>query len=206
MIISVAIQHEERFLREGLALLLEREPDIDVAGCVASGAELVQLCADRRPAVALLELDRATVSPTRVLTSARKRQKGLRFVGLYDTIDRASAQQAHRSGVRATYSYRERSELLVAAVRGRASAPVITQLPTRADVHTSLTPREIEVLQLIGNGLMTRQISEVLGISPKTVENHKQRIFLKLGVQNQAHAVSVALRRGYLGGRSHALA
>ena len=57
-----------------------------------------------------------------------------------------------------------------------------------------LTGREADVLALVGAGRTSRQISAELHISPKTVENHKQRIFGKLGVQNQAHAVSVAMR------------
>ena len=50
----------------------------------------------------------------------------------------------------------------------------------------------------IGAGSTTRLVAQTMGISPKTVENHKQRIFSKLGVQNQAHAVAVAMRQGLL--------
>ncbi len=63
-------------------------------------------------------------------------------------------------------------------------------------VAASLTARQVEVLRLVGAGLTTREISEHLEISPKTVENHKQRIFERLGVRNQAHAVAVAMRAG----------
>jgi DNA-binding CsgD family transcriptional regulator len=61
-----------------------------------------------------------------------------------------------------------------------------------------LSPREIEVLEEIGSGANSRTVAATMGISPKTVENHKQRIFTKLGVQNQAHAVSVAMRQGLM--------
>ena len=62
-----------------------------------------------------------------------------------------------------------------------------------------LTPREMQVLALISSGRTTMQISDRLGISVKTVENRRQAIFAKLGVQNQSHAVSVAIRAGLLG-------
>jgi DNA-binding CsgD family transcriptional regulator len=62
----------------------------------------------------------------------------------------------------------------------------------------TLTSREIDVLHLIGDGRTTRQMSDRLGISQKTVENHKQRIFDKLGVQNQGHAIAIAMRRGLI--------
>jgi DNA-binding CsgD family transcriptional regulator len=68
----------------------------------------------------------------------------------------------------------------------------------RVPPRAVLTARELDVLGLVGAGHTTREVSEALGISPKTVENHKQRIFVKLGVQNQAHAVAVAMRTGLL--------
>lgn len=61
-----------------------------------------------------------------------------------------------------------------------------------------LTARELSVVTLVGAGCTSREISVRMSISHKTVENHKQRIFRKLGVQNQAHAVSVAMRSGLL--------
>src|SRR5436190_48192 len=62
----------------------------------------------------------------------------------------------------------------------------------------ALTERERQVLRLVGTGSTTREISGRLGISTKTVENHKHRIFAKLGVHNQAHAVSIAVRTGLI--------
>lgn len=62
----------------------------------------------------------------------------------------------------------------------------------------SLTKRECEVLLHVGSGETAREICLQLGISRKTVENHKQRIFAKLDVQNQAHAIARAMRRGLL--------
>jgi DNA-binding NarL/FixJ family response regulator len=62
----------------------------------------------------------------------------------------------------------------------------------------ALTGRELEVLRLIGAGRTTREISTLLGVSRRTVENHKRRIFAKLDVQSQAHAVASAARLGLL--------
>ena len=63
-----------------------------------------------------------------------------------------------------------------------------------------LSPRELEVLTLVGSGMTCKEISEWIGVSPRTVENHKRRSFYKLGVQNQAHAVAVAIRCGLIDG------
>ena len=69
----------------------------------------------------------------------------------------------------------------------------VTQLAT-----PTLTGRELEVLRLIGAGLTTQEISALLGVTRRTIENHKRRIFAKLGVQSQAHAVASAARLGLL--------
>lgn len=73
--------------------------------------------------------------------------------------------------------------------------------PASPDVPTSrplLTPREVQVMRGIADGLATAQVAVSLGITRKSVENHKQRIFAKLGVQSQAHAVAVAAGSGLL--------
>lgn len=66
--------------------------------------------------------------------------------------------------------------------------------------RATLTTREREILEAMADGLATKQIARRLGVAPKTVENHKIRIFDKLGVNNQAHAVSVAIGQGVLAG------
>jgi DNA-binding NarL/FixJ family response regulator len=73
--------------------------------------------------------------------------------------------------------------------------------PVLPDVHTArplLTRREVQVMQGIAKGLATAQVAVSLGITRKSVENNKQRIFAKLGVQSQAHAVAVAVGSGLL--------
>jgi len=81
-------------------------------------------------------------------------------------------------------------------------AALIERLRYEADVppppSLRLTSREAEIMRGIADGLSTGHIGALLGISPKTVENHKQRIFAKLGVQSQSHAVVVAYASGLL--------
>lgn len=74
------------------------------------------------------------------------------------------------------------------------SADRAANLHVAGGVHDALSPREVEILRAISGGHTTREISEQLEISAKTVENHKQRIFAKLGVQNKAHAVALSAR------------
>jgi DNA-binding CsgD family transcriptional regulator len=79
------------------------------------------------------------------------------------------------------------------------AGPVVVTAPApRRSPPSLLTERETEVLQLIAEGLTTKDVSVQLGISPKTVENYKQHMFSKLGVQSRAHAVAVGTRLGLL--------
>jgi DNA-binding NarL/FixJ family response regulator len=76
----------------------------------------------------------------------------------------------------------------------------VVQLPRdRPAERPMLTPRQIEVVQLIARGFTSQEIAGELGVRPKTVENYKQRVFIRLGVQNQAHAVARCTRMGLVG-------
>lgn len=79
-----------------------------------------------------------------------------------------------------------------------ATAPVPCQVIRLDERCANLTDCEVQVLGAIGAGATTRGVANLMGISPETVEDHKRRIFSKLGAQNKSHAVAVALRRGLL--------
>jgi len=78
-------------------------------------------------------------------------------------------------------------------------APVVSRLGPTEPARPTLTPRQLEVVQLIARGLTGQEIADELGVRPKTVENYKQRVFARLGVQNQAHAVARCARMGLMG-------
>jgi len=149
----------------------------------------------------LLEIDTVAWDAPRLAAALRKRQRTLRCVGLHDAMHGDSARRAYQAGIRATVSYNGGTDAIIAALRGRpTTAPVTDLTATRAPSrdNPSLTAREVDILRLIAAGMITREIAHQLEVTVKTVENHKQRIFRKLDVQNQAHAVSIAIRRGLL--------
>lgn len=92
---------------------------------------------------------------------------------------------------------------LDAAFRVDTTTPdaAIVRLPTHRTERPLLTPRQLEVVELIGRGLTSQAIADELGVRPKTVENYKQRLFSRLGVQNQAHAVARCSHLGLIGER-----
>lgn len=199
MPIRVAIQQSQRFLRDGLTMLLAAEPDVEVVGAVSAARDLTELCAAARPDVVVLDLDAQGWDACRLAAALRSRHRAVRVVGLHQGARFAQPARAFQAGVRATVGHAAGSSALLAAVRGSTTARsgVVPLAPAALVAPTQvLTAREVEVLERIAEGCTTKEIASQLGIAAKTVENHKQRIFAKLGVQNQAHAVAVALRRG----------
>jgi DNA-binding NarL/FixJ family response regulator len=196
--IGVVVQQRQRFFRRGLSLLLEREPGIAVVGAAVSTADLVRLCADRTPHVAILDLDDPAGDPCRAAATVRAAHRAIRFVGLM-----AGPDDGLGAVVRSSFPSRvRRSDGVAALIAAVLAAPLQTLAPIvlsdDGDSGSELTGRERDVLALVGSGCTTREISERLAISRKTVENHKQRIFSKLKVRNQAHAVAVAMRAGLI--------
>lgn len=200
-VLTLVVQERQRLFREGLGLLLSRETDIAVVGVAISGQELVRACEAVRPSAVVMEADPIEWSADRLANTLRSRHHGIRIIGTYSALDPVRAARARQAGMTTLVDRRAGIGPLLDAVRAVSTgAPHVRrrQAAIRAG-NSVLTEREREVLGLVGSGLSTREISGRLVISPKTVENHKQRIFDKLGVQSQAHAVAVAMRAGLLG-------
>jgi len=198
--IKTVVQHRDRLIRAGLVYVLDREPDIEVVGEAKDPAELVAMCAEHRPDNVVLEVDATEWDPARLVAALCKRQRTLRAIGVHDGVGAEHSRRLYKAGLRHTVSYAMGSESVLAAVRGRhlKTSPTPLRSAPAAEPRSTLTPREGEVLALIAQGFRTSEIAAELVISLKTVENHKQRLFRKLDVQNQAHAVSVAMREGLL--------
>ncbi|SMD08870.1 response regulator transcription factor [Kibdelosporangium aridum] len=195
-VLSVVLQHHNRLFREMLAAHLAREPDIAMFGTAASGPELIQLCDLRRPSIALFEADAPRWSNDRLVSLLLPPGRPMRMIGLHQSLTTGQVIRAYEAGVSALVPYSGGLEALLAAIRAPSSA--IETARAKRGGGDALTQRELEVLYLVCAGYPPRQIGLELGISPHTVENHKQRIFAKLGVHNQAHAAASAVRLGLL--------
>ena len=200
--LSIAIQDRRRLFREGLELILGAEPDLSVVAPASTAQDLVAATEGCDVDIVLLELDAPEWDPCRLAVALSKRHPGLTVIGTVAAADTRPSSRAYRAGVRTVFFRDAGMRTLLQTIRslpGPGRAPeahrVIDVVRDKAPV---LSHREVEVLTGISSGCTTQRVAAALGISPKTVENHKQRIFVKLGVQNQAHAVAVASRRGLL--------
>src|SRR4051794_34675672 len=95
----MALQDRRRLFREGLCILLDAEPDIDVVAAVATPSELMDACDREQPHVAVLQADGHPADAARQATALRRRHRRLRIVGVYSSMERHHASEITRAGV-----------------------------------------------------------------------------------------------------------
>jgi len=178
----VVVAHREAMVAEAIAAALERFPGV-VPIAVAGSALEAERHADRADAVAL-----DARLPGAELTAKRLRRKGVRVVIV--------GEQAGEEDDALRVSPRTPVATLANAL--------IPELRILSRAERRLTDREREVLALVARGYAAKQVARQLGISPKTVERHKTRIYAKLGAPNQAAAVHLAFSSHAEGSRTWA--
>ena len=201
--IRVLVVDDHRIVREGLALIIEREADITVVGSAASGEEAVAAFTRDRPDIVLMDLQLPGMSGVEAIRDIRRLDPNARVIVLTMYGGDEDIHRALKVGA-TTYLLKDSlSDDLIRVVRevhagGRPMTPdVKARLDDRA-AHPTLTQREIRVLQVVMEGKRNKEIAASLSISEETVEVHMKNIFVKLGVHDRTAAVYVALRRGII--------
>jgi DNA-binding NarL/FixJ family response regulator len=199
--IRVMCVEDHRIVREGIALIINQETDMEVVGSCASAEEAVSLYRNCRPDVTLMDLRLGKMSGVDAIKVIRKEHPDARIVVLTMYEGDEDIYRAHEAGA-TTYLLKDTlSADLIRVVRQvhageRPVMPVVeARLKERASAPT-LTSREIEVLQLISEGLRNKEVGATLGITEGTVQIHVKNIFAKLNVNDRTAAVQVAVRRG----------
>lgn len=169
----MAVAHPEPMAAEGITAALTRYPQIAPVGFATSAAE----CERLGERVFALAIDHRLRSADRVATNLRRKGVRVVFIGGED-----DEEEGTRVPVDASVS------ILASAL--------VPDLAPRRSAPDRLTPRQREVLTLVGRGLAAKEIARQLGISVKTVEQHKSKIFGALGVPNQAAAAFVSAAAG----------
>jgi two-component system NarL family response regulator len=201
--IRVMCVEDHRIVREGLALIINQEPDMKVVGACATGDEAVSLYRTSRPDVTLMDLRLGATSGVDAIKAIRKEDPNARIIVLTMYEGDEDIFRAHQAGA-TTYLLKDTlSSDLVRVVREvhKGERPVLPEVQARLAERASmptLTSREIEVLQLISQGLRNKEVGAMLGITEGTVQIHVKNIFAKLNVNDRTGAVQVAVRRGLI--------
>lgn len=202
-VIRVLIVDDHPLLREGVAAILETQDDIELVGQGGDGAEAVALFRQLRPDVTLMDLQMPVKDGLEAIVGIRALHPDARIVVLTTYSGDARVVAALKAGA-AAYLLKDAPGLVLAqAVRNvYQGASVIAPLAQRdVDSHhraDALSPRELDVLRLAANGNSNRVIGEALGISEPTVKTHMSTILVKFGASDRTHAVTLAIKRGYI--------
>jgi DNA-binding NarL/FixJ family response regulator len=201
MPITVLLVDDHHLVRRGFRRMLEDDPDIRVVGEASEGAEALRLVLDHRPDVVVMD---AAMPGTGGLAATRailQQVPTTRVLMLSMHSEQTVVQQALAAGARG-YVLKNALDLDLAAAVKRVAAgetvldPAVAAASTPPGERSRLTPRELEVLQLICDGLSNRQIAEQLKVSVNTVAVHRANIMNTLGVHKTAELVVYALQNG----------
>ncbi len=199
--IRVLCVDDHPLVLEGVARKIERQRDMQVIGTTASGEDAVEMYLSHRPDVVLMDLQLRGMGGLEAIQAIRRHDPMARIIVLTMYSGDEDIYRAIQAGA-ASYVLKESlTSDLVTIVRqvygGERPIPasVATRLEARENL-SSLSAREVEVLELVARGMRNKEIAGALGLSQETVQTHLKRLFVKLGVNDRTAAVTVALTRG----------
>lgn len=216
--IRIILADDHAMLRQGTAEILRREPDIEVVGEAADGRQAIDLSRDLAPDIVVMDVRMPVMSGIEATRQIREALPGVQVLVLTAHDDDQyifSLLQAGASGyllksapvsdlVKAIRQVKAGESPLDPSIARKVVVRMSGERERRKpevreemDVET-LTPRELEVLQLLAQGLSNRAIAETLFISDRTVQAHLTSIFAKIHVSSRLEAVLNAIRRGWL--------
>lgn len=215
--LRVVLADDEAMVRAGLRLLIDGEPDLEVVGEAVDGEDAVRVAADRRPDVVLMDVRMPRLNGLDAAREVLAQVPGTRVVILTTFDEDAVVDEALRRGVAGFLLKSSPPEEMLDAVR-RASAGqgvidpsvvpgLIDRIGRAPSARTPapeldrLTPRETDVLRLVGLGLSNAEIAAELYLGETTVKTHLGRVLDKLGLRDRPRAIAYAHQSGLLDDR-----
>jgi two-component system, NarL family, response regulator NreC len=210
--LRVLLGDDHAVLRQGLRKILEDRRDWRVVAEAGNGRDAVREALELKPEVAVLDIGMPILNGIEATRQIARRAPNVRVVVLSMHSDQAYVTQAVHAGARGYVLKESAADELIEAIGtvaagGTFFSPAVAQvvfddyvrgLADRGihDRYDLLSEREREVLQLVAEGRSSREIGDLLSISPATVETHRTHVLQKLGLRNTAEVVRYAARRG----------
>lgn len=209
MTIQIIIADDHQIVRQGLRTLLEREADMQVVAEAEDGRRTVALAREFVPQVIVMDVEMPDLNGIEATMQILTEFPQIKVIALSMYSDRRFVTNMLKAGASGYLlkdcAYEELSQAIRLAMANRiylspGVADVVVKdyvspAPSQS-VFSVLTTREREVLQLLSEGKRTSQIAELLHISIKTVETHRQQIMHKLGMRSVAELTKYAIREG----------
>ena len=207
--IRIFIIDDHPLVREGLRARLTQEADMEVCGEADSAASATAALGGARPDVVIVDLGLGDMHGLRLIESIRSADRDIRILVLSAYSEALYGERALRSGADGYMSKQQPPGDLVEAIRATAAGKRVLSKELgerllgmlldgqggapRGRVR-ELSPRELEVFELIGNGRSTRDIAEQLGLSVHTIETHREKLRAKLLLRNGRELTQAAVR------------
>ena len=202
-LIRVLTVDDHPLLREGIATLVNAEADMKLVAEASSGREAVEMFQLHRPDVTLMDLQMPDMNGTEAIAEIRGEFPDARIIVLTTYTGDAQVLKALKAGARAYLLkgdvHLELLEMIRSVHAGHKRIP--PQIAAELAEHAGddpLSPREIEVLRLIAAGNSNKLIADQLSISEATAKSHVASILSKLGANDRAHALAIAMKRGVI--------
>ena len=203
--IRIFIVDDHPLLREGIAAVMQGEEDIELVAEGKSGKEAIDLFRLHRPDVTLMDLQMPDMNGIDAMTAIRSDFPNARFIVLTTYQGDVQALRALKAGA-SGYLLKNmlRKELLetiraVHAGRKRIPPEIAAELADHV-TDDALSDREVEVLRRVATGHSIKIIAAQLIVSEATVKGHMKSILSKLGANDRTHAVTIAMKRGFIDG------
>jgi DNA-binding NarL/FixJ family response regulator len=205
--IAAFLADDHTMVRDGLAALIDREPDINVIGQCGNGLDLLEHFAQVHPDVLVLDITMPGLNGLDICREIVRRYRETAVLILTMHDDEQFIARALEYGASGYLLKEAAGTQLAQAVRAVANGQlylgpgiprgVLQRIGRGArDPYETLTTREREVLQLIAEGKTNRQIAEDLGVAVKTIDTHRSHLMRKLAIHDQTSLVKYAIRRG----------
>jgi DNA-binding NarL/FixJ family response regulator len=198
-------------VRQGLRLFLKYDPELEVVGEAADGAEALRQARELKPDVVLMDLLMPVMDGIAATAAIRRELPETEVLALTSVLEDASVVGAVRAGAIGYLLKDTQAEALCQAIKAAAAGQVqltpkaaarLMQAVSTPESPEALTERETDVLRLLAQGQSNKQIARSLSNTEQTIKSHVSRILSKLGVQSRTQATLYAIRIGLVSPRS----
>jgi len=203
--IAVLTVDDHPLLRSGIAAVIQGEQDMLVVGEATNGQEAIEAFKVHQPDVTLMDLQMPMMNGIDAILAIRHEFPDARFVVLTTYHGDVQALRALKAGAMGYLLKNMLREELINTIRavhaGRRSIPAEIAMDIAEHVvDDALTDREIAILRRVAAGTSNKMIASQLAVSDATVKSHMKNILSKLGANDRTHAVTIAMKRGFLDG------